>query len=66
MTGNRLKQARIQFLKEVSQAKFQSFPLQLSKYHDLLSLTFVLRYQCQYVGWVLMKKNASQSKDRVP
>ena len=54
MTEKRLKQARIQLLKEVSQAKFQSFPLQLSKYHDLLSLTFVLRYQCQYVGWVLI------------
>ena len=38
----------------VSQTKFQSFPLHLSEYHDLPSLSFVLRYQRQCVGWVLI------------
>ena len=47
--------ARIQLLKEVSHTKFQTFPLQLSGYHDLPSLSFVLHsYQRQYVGWVLI------------
>ena len=36
-------QAQIQLLKEVSQTKFQGFPLQLSEYHDIPSLLFVLR-----------------------
>ena len=40
--------------KSVSQTKFQTLSLQLSKYHDLPSLSFVLRYQRQYIGWVLI------------
>ena len=35
-------------------SKFQSFPLQLSEYHDLASLSFVLHYQYQYVRWLLI------------
>ena len=44
----------MQLSKVVSQTKFQTLPLQLSEYHDLPSLSFVLRYQRQYIGWVLI------------
>ena len=45
-------QAWIQLLKEVSQTKFQSFPLQLSEYYDLHSLSSVLHHQFHYIRWV--------------
>ena len=65
--------AQIQLLKEVSQTKFQSSPLELFEYHDLPPLSFILSYQNCVISTLdggahspISVENVSHWKDTVP
>ena len=51
----KLSRCRYSVLKRlVKLTRFKSFPLQLSGHQDIPPLSFVLRHQLEYVGWVSM------------